>query len=470
MKLKRVLKRTPGLVCEVSQTKGILIHGDENTKRIMLAKNYSRQEDYVRILGNHDFAVMPELILVTHQILRNLFVQRQTMITGAAFHNLVNYIAISIMRSKAGWLLESTCAELPEDSIAGQIVREVHHAQNYMFSPSEAIAIQNYIDSLDGLDGLKKGGKSKNEYQDVVRSFIKEVEREIGMSLTYDEVFLDLLGSYIGQMNRRIRHGRNNINHYTNDILRRYPLAFHLVKLFFPQLLSLEIPTAELGFLALYLAECIDQNRVKIRCLLVSDCDTSFLYTIKQKLMNHFHCLIEEIDTIPLYLYETWSEDELYFYDLIFSTEHEVLVSHSNSIQISQFVENHHLTAIGSRIFAYIEKQQQQSQEELLSKYLTSSSVDRRAGMELSELPFGSHITYHTLLDDILFVIDTGQQGENEVKIIYLDKYMEFHSKRITQVIYVRYSEHSETAIVFFKMVSYILSFKFLQELKNRKM
>lgn len=475
IKVKRVINRTPGCYLEISPVKGIFLHADENAKRIMLTKVLEAKINYAEVLQDPVFNHIDEMYHTAHSFLKNIFIIHDYIVTGAAFQRFEAYIIISILRSKLGFYMEIQEQNTELNKIVLQIADKVHEHFNYFFTKDELSAIQSHLQEINL---LKKKVMNSLEIQEKVELFCEKVKRDLGIELIRSSKIFDMFIYHLEQMFIRIHNGHSNINHYTKEIIQKYPLETHLAKTYLQSSFGMEIPESEIGYLIVYLAGAIENSSRKISVLLISDYDASFLFNAQQIISSRLGQALDKIDIIPLYLYESKKEEYILQYDILITTEKGVIFQDREFMYIDSILDKQEIKDMAERIYRFCEERQRRNLEELQKKFvLPEHVVFSKVPREYIEDVLGEfnivlneNTCFNTLNENTLFIsMFALEEGKSEIWKVSMDYGIEYRGKSISQIIFVKYGRGEEQASDFYDMVAEMLKPRAFDLVRKRR-
>lgn len=421
--LKRWLGRMKHLELEVSSQKGIRIHGSEKEKRYFCAV-CAQMELLRRIPAAAPAAARyEETIREAQPRLKDWVSKNGRKLSGEDFALTLRYLGISRMRSALGLCLDEDAWDLERQM-------EMFWAETKIQKDSKALA-----------EGLERC-----------------LERYLGeenLGLADSELLMDGLGSIEG----RISGGRHAANYYDKEILSRYPLAIHLIRKALRESCGWEVSRSDLLNLAAYVGGRLETRKYpsSARILLAGNQNFLILGHIREYILSELPWKPQIVELRPCYGVE---EDELEEYDLLFTTEPEMLLRNRNFLLLPAAVtdENRHTledtVRKGAAAF-------QDRMLERLKAEMEIFQLERGESLEQLLPEVGSEqVTAYTLGKNTLLLIDTEQGAGMEVREVLVKEGFFWDYKRISKVMAVRCGEDEPWAEEYFRLFSCLLQEK----------
>jgi len=470
-KVRRAINRRKGMYLEISASNGIFIHADESVKRHFLTQAMDKTVNYTILLKDPSFAEFDLMLEQVRLILKDIFLRYDFIITGLGLQQFVIYIVISILRSQKGFIMENQVEHGTVLAMAIEISENIEQKFGYKMSENEIIAIDK---RLHEINLLKKKLPNSLEIQGKVELFCSVVEKELQIDLKCNDSILAILIRHLEQMIIRINNRHSNINHYTNEIIQKYPLETHLSNTYFLDVFDIDIPVSEIGYLIIYLSGAVENCRVKRSILIVSDYDASLLFNMQQKMNRRCGEVVSDIHVIPIYVYE--SNEEIYEkdYDIIFTTERELLFRHKNHHYINPMIDEQELNDIGYYIYEFHDNKRQEIIQKLWKKYVDQATylVCEKQYEDIESALADHHIIpddntcINSLHSNILYIsIIDFKLKKNDIHFITFRYPITYAGKNISHLIISRFSDTEEYVIDFYDLISEVLKPGHLKQL-----
>lgn len=452
--LKRWFERIQYLKLEVSPQKGIRVHGTELSMRFSCA--VFAQLNILKLLP------IDPMILLRYQgilkscsrILKNAVKKDGLQISGEDFSLILRYIGITYMRSSLGFLLEGEQGNeelIPPDDL----VSELSEAAGYSFTASEQEAIVEIIRFSNVIAWESPIETESSRMEQLERYLTDRLQLEGKLFVENRELF----GQNIKAMFCRLSHEKHTVNYYDKDILRKYPLATHLVSQGFEDIYGIKLSRSDNLDMAVYLGGILDRLSYpsKIRILLVGNQNFQFLEHIRQYVLKELHCIPACFDLLPCYMLEGSETCSLKEYDLLLTTEPEMLIRHKEFLLIPVAITDSDIRSLKEKIRNWM-RRYQQLELEALEENMEVKQLEQLDDLsELLPKAVFEKTTVYALKKDTLVMVYTAPSADTGIQKITLKKRFFYDYKMINQIMIVRFDEAEPGIIEYFKRVSRLL-------------
>ena len=370
-RVKRIVPRTAGARLVSITGRGVRIEADERAARTLLMKCGGAEVDAAVLDAEERRRRAADLDRLRH-LVADLFITYSVMATSDAFESFVRYLAVSIERSRKGFMLEEAGAHALSDDGVGtddrvlsvrRVMRDlavrIRASLGYALTPAELDEVAQVFQELNL---VRSEAPTASEVDDLIDAFEGRVQEMFGFRLGMSRDLRQALGSHVARLGERLSSGRPNVGDRTSRLFASYPLATHLLRTCLAPILGMEIPDAELSYMVMYLAVAIEELRDKLQILLVSDKSAAAIFELERRLgffADEAHGIIR---TVPTYMYRANID--------VYSAWAHVLVTTDSK------------TALGDQRFLLVDDDQSRRQLDAVRAEI----LKRRAEMSAQEL------------------------------------------------------------------------------------
>jgi transcriptional antiterminator len=355
------------LVIEYQKGEGIVIVGEESSKRKALAKLVPFEENRNLVYyftdekdhRSHSFVNrFEEALQMDYQRVEKIVTDAESKLSYSfsteARINLIIHIAIAIRRTKQGNNIRLTdelinaLDDQEEYAIAFETAQHINREFNVTLSDEEAYYILlHFIGAKrikEGLDVLNfKLTSDTPVLEDLILKFIQNVQMEMNMFLESDTQLFNSLILHLKPTINRLLYGLSLENPMFEEIKFSYPTIYQAIAnnvSLFKSMFPIEMPPNEIAYLALHFAAARERNVKPIRTLVMcaSGLGTSQLIVAKLKRAFNNLAIVDVTSTMDVSRY-----DETMI-DLIISTV--AVQSNVKTIIINPLLPQYDMNAI----------------------------------------------------------------------------------------------------------------------------
>jgi transcriptional antiterminator len=444
----------------------------EEEKRFWLAKFFSRDRSIVGKLGiEEDYAKLEEFL---PEVLRDAFIRHWYIAAGSAFYTFTCYILVSILRSRAGFVVTGKPDGIPISSLMKTIRKEVAGTAGYFLDGRELENCQKKLNELNVVQGKKSSSAFHSEcprLENQYRCFVETVKNELGIDLALDETRKKAFILHLYKMNLRIRYGYENSNLAKREINRKYPMTAHIMGHYGPEFFGKTIPDTEMAFLIAYFAAAKTLYRLP-RALLVSDLPPALVHLVTAELQRRVGETIEIGAIIPAYVYVKDRERFNREQDLILTTEPDILFNNTEAVSLKDPSSSLDIDVAAERITAFIHEKEARREGELSCQYLKNAAVtdsvfynDRDAFLYAHRIKPPA-FSYDIVLDNnILFLPDFDQSAPTSLRIYDLKHPFRYKGRNTEAVIVSRYNRDDGEITGLYRVIRSLLDPRQLRHL-----
>ncbi|MDB6353893.1 helix-turn-helix domain-containing protein [Trichococcus sp. K1Tr] len=379
--VKRWIKRTKGLTLEKNRL-GFKIVGEERYKRIYISNIIHNESLKKLMLEQYAEEEYQKYLSAITRILRDFLINNHIFISDMDFNRVSKYIVISILRSKAGALLEfADEMHTTQPVFMDELISEIKNELDYLLSNFEASEIENLINifSMRTTDFINQA-----EYA-LIQKKLRTIAEPLHAHEAHgdkNETITDEVVRTLSALKRKQKLGITSLNLLNDEIIKKYLFAAHHTYLLFKNDLKLSIDK-ELSRIVLLINLYIDElSRKGKNILLVSKSNMEVLENIKYKFEVH------QADAHVHYLPQYFLDDGNFNfgkYNIFITTEDEITVRYP-------FFELMDAIPSDENISLVFLKDQKQSEERIQS---TMSKI------EFTEMHVAKEESARDILDEI---------------------------------------------------------------------
>lgn len=457
--LKRWVERYDGLELEVSNTRGIRIIGEEKRKRAYCAKFGTLYAFRGMPVDQEISCTYEKYLQDVREILMTVLQEQNELITGEEYRKNSRFIAVSILRTMMGYKRQDIPEKRSRNILAEKIREMVKERTGYFLNEAE-------VDDIGEM--LRESSTLINpEYDPIVGNANLEIRLD-----RMEQRLSEILGTgkaplfpekavvlqHLSRMELRRKAGNVAINHYNEDIVRRYPLEVHLMYRLIPEMFGGRV-TKETSFMALFLGTALNSLRDKISVLLVSNQNQSVITQIREAIYQCGTPHIRVFQVIPGYVFEE-NPAIIREYDAVLATDQETALAAPGIFQIPCVMSytdtenlDLYLKHCGKRV-------REKKRSKIRDQYLREVEIDSADGESLEEMigfPGDEYQSYHTIDGKKLFICRISPEEENEIVVYWLKKPILFQYKRIGKILFARYREGTSGILDFFDTVKELM-------------
>lgn len=446
---------------EISLKKGLKIHASEATKRYILSKVLTNDFD-LDILSDFNINIA-ELENNLIEILSDTFIKYDYIVSGESLQVFKNYILISIIRNNYGFNIEENHYKLKLLPIMKYIFERIRDGLEFEFDFSEMIYNQNKLNELNLLNNEEIINR---DIDSKLSSFIKKIKEDLELDFEYKGQLRNMFLLHMHKLLLRIENNHDNTNFLKREINRKYPMTAHIISEYFLPIFNIKIPESEIAYLILYIGTELEKKENKLRVLFISNFNASILYNSKMKIENNFNNLIKYIDIMPVYLFNLKKEILNNQYDIVITTEKEVVLFNPQAILIKSIISDNDIDIISNRLNKINSNLEKEKFEELHYKIINKESivVVNQPINTIKELFTFLNLeyienNYNIVLDSNAAFLPSFLYGEevSYIKLCILKKPIKYRSKYISLVVISGYNIHCKNIKEFYSFIRYII-------------
>lgn len=452
--MKRWFQRIEYLELEVSTKKGIRIHGTERTKRYGCAA--FAQLNILKLMNIDQMAVLryQGILKSSARILRKRVIKDNIMISGEDFFFILRYIGITCMRSSMGYLLEDAQnTEVPV--MLDELFDELSQVTGYIFSVQEQEDIMEIIRFSNVV--------SSERVMETDFSHVLQLEQWIidKLKLNQKQLFenRELFEQNMRAVFHRSTHNWHGVNYYDRDIMCKYPLCLHISYQGILNIYGCRLSRSDTLDMAVYLGGFLENLEYpsKLRVLLAGNQNFQLLEPIRKYVMSVLPGRPARFDLLPCYVLEDVGDRLKEEYDLLLTTETEMLIKYEDFIQVPVIMTTEHIRLLKMKIEKWL-KEYQKKELDNMEQCMEIQMLDKleNFGELLSEDEL-KHTTIYALSKSVLCMIHTAPFVKTGIRKILLQKSFLYDFKMISQILLIQFDENDPGLIDFFIIVSHLL-------------
>ncbi len=472
--MKRWMGRQGGISLEVSGTKGVRVRGNELDRRFRCAA-FCMPGIVRQLPGQKEEWERYEAELsVIRRGLGEELAGKQVRISGEDFGKACRYLAVSLLRDRLGFPMEENGGE-----------ERLEH-WGLFFTRQEFEGLDRLMDTASAFSGGEP--VHDGEILPEAERRLKQLEEELSARLPRTEkreLFpeRDQLLLHLTRMERRLASGRYATNYYDKDLIITYPLETHLMEVCCRAVLGRDLPKAELFFLTAYLAGGLDGEKDRTDVLLVSDQSPGLTANLETFVRRHLGCEAGNFRTEPVYLFEAGAERERAGRKLLLTTEREISILHPEFLLFPAVVRGAEEESAAARLEKWREERKKERVAEALKRFQKAGGKPEQGpgrkpeqgpGRRPGQEPGGSsdgleeflaaagwerrgEISANSLPGGLLWLCRSGSGNEPSIRLIELEKPMEYNRRTIRRLLAADWSGRGEEMFDFFLGVSFLL-------------
>lgn len=466
--VKRWVGRYEGVEIEASASKGIIIHGQEIKKRMYCAGFATIDVFNYMPLSKEIKAKYSYYTNIVKAILQEVLIEADYLITGEEFRKNNRFIVSSIIRSIMGYHIQEAesirinngflSGPYEIDSVEHDIVlklrdrikQEIH----YEIKDEELNSFHQMLQESNSLNHIYKKDLQLEES-------VALLEKEITVKLRLQNESLftnpDIILEHFSKMKRRLYYGNVAINHYNDEIIKKYSLEVSLVYCLIPKYFGWRL-TSEYSIIATFIGTELKKMKNRISILIVGNQSIGILNQIENILRQNTGMTITEIKVIPEYVFEK-KQGISSKYDILLTTCQEILLmdhnfhiipsvfSHKDMEDISRFLQTRYKEILNKRI------------QRIKNRYLVAEELD--GGNDyINQLLYDNRYeesSYHTFGNGNIYIGIIASDIKTEIRIIKIKNPVRYKQKKIRRVIVASFNQKEEGILEFFSVISEIL-------------
>lgn len=266
-------------------------------------------------------------------------------LTDMALAKFIIYLTISVNRMKSNKYLSNNIEiirNIEEYKIGEIVASRLQKLFDIEISKSEIDEITNYIVESKSFSSSKNSDlNSVIEYSKEITSITKYIigycENELNVKLTHDKQLLNDLSFHLKSLLMRIKNNKQLKSEYTNEITKRFPLVFQIVKESLEKYNKYIFKDSEIAYITLHISAAYERNYLENHistALVICQEGVSFLRILVTKLQRNIPEL-RIIETCSIYDYEKYRKE----IDLIITTSN-FKTKDIEVVKVSAFLEN----------------------------------------------------------------------------------------------------------------------------------
>ncbi|MCR6105085.1 transcription antiterminator [Salipaludibacillus agaradhaerens] len=314
---------------------GLKLIGKEKNIRFCMAEYlFDRNKLEFGISGKHLIILPPKEIEMIRDKIMEYAKEYKLVLSDVGLQNLVIHIAIACKRIRDENYVSmikkdfDTIKHQKEYKIADKLIRNIEKGLSVNFPDSEIAYVAMHLLGTKMLLHPSIKEEEVTHYIDstiytIVHQMIKEVDHELGLSLTGDKELVGALALHLKPAMNRFHYGMNLRNPMLEAIKTNYPFAFEaavIASKTVEKQSRVTIDENEIGYLALHFGAAIERSHAgkkTKRCLLVCATGAGSAQLLYYKLRSQFGDELRIVGTTEYYNLKHYSLENI---DFIIST------------------------------------------------------------------------------------------------------------------------------------------------------
>ncbi|WP_276705397.1 BglG family transcription antiterminator [Caldibacillus debilis] len=293
---------------KIDRFNGIRIEGDEDKFRNCIFENIFRDNNYVlqHLLPVDEMEKIKEIIT-------NILLKHNLILTDIAINNLIIYIEISIQRSLANKHIQFSEEEkkelrsTPEFVISKEIIKEIKNKLGKNID-NEIYYFTQHLVSSGKLIFSQINSFEFNRINSIINKIIEEIKLETSIDFTKDVELRNYLAIHLHVALNRLKYKMTIRNDLLNQIKYHYPLAFELAVIAckkIKEITNFSINEDEIGYIAIHFGAALERkginekSKVK-KILIVCGSGLATASLIRERIKRFFGDQINIIETTSL--------------------------------------------------------------------------------------------------------------------------------------------------------------------------
>jgi lichenan operon transcriptional antiterminator len=359
-KVINFLKAIPKLTLEISPIKGLILKGDERSKRALISNILKREKNPDNLMLSMSFYYalddenldLDKEIIYLYEIVINTLHKFDYILTDSDFILLVKEILISIKRIQMGFSIEDDCEEKLDLTIAKSFKHEIEERFNIILDNKELIYLQQSFNSKRILNISNTKYVLREQGEEIVEEFIRRIKSEYYIDFSGNKSFKNNLMLHINPMIERLKVNHVEHNPLKDQIKSNYPFAFDIATMMAPVIkdkLNVIINESELSYIALHVAVALQEIYRKINIAIICGSGLGTASLIRSKILSKYSDKVNIVGYFPLYRLKSIVTKEKAV-DLIITTIPLDVKARIPVIQVNPLITDEDLTRIKSYI------------------------------------------------------------------------------------------------------------------------
>lgn len=330
-KIINFLDKSSSIELEISPIKGLILKGDERSKRAFISNILKREKNQDNLMLSRSFYYalddenlnLDKELIYLYEIIINTLHKFGYILTDADVGLLAKDILISIKRIQMGFTVEKAVEEKIDLTIAESFKEKIEKCFNIKIEDKELIYFQQSFNAKRVLSVTNTSYVLKEKGEEIVQEFIAEVKKEFNIDFSNNNDFKNNLILHINPMIERIKVNCFEHNPLKNQIRSNYPFAFDISTLMvtiIKQKLNVVINESELSYIALHVAVALEEIYRKTNIVILCGSGLGTAQLIRTKILSCYSDRVNIVGHFPLYKLNNILTGEFGKVDLIITT------------------------------------------------------------------------------------------------------------------------------------------------------
>ncbi|MBS4536653.1 PRD domain-containing protein [Clostridium sp. D2Q-14] len=353
----KFLKNFSNLELEISPIKGLKLKGDERFKRLLISNVLKREMRNDKLILSNSFHYvftdenldLNKEILFLYETIINVLNKYGYILTDADVILLVKDILVSIKRIQRGFFIEENIEEDLDLTIANAIKEEIENYFNILLDDKELEYFQQSFNTKRLLNVASKDCVLKEEGENIVDEFLKEVKYKFNIDFMEDTNFRRNFILHLNPMLERIKANYFEDNPFKSQIKTSYPFAFEIsmtIVSIIKRKLNIVISESEVSYIALHVAVALDKIHNKINIAIICGSGLGTAQFVKSKIVSYYSEQVNILGYFPVYKLDNVLNGDCGKADLIISTIPLTTKSNIPIVQVNPLITEDDLIRI----------------------------------------------------------------------------------------------------------------------------
>ena len=316
---------------------GLQIRGSELNKRILILKENIQFQSMNQITQqnfNKEITIIVEEVLNSHRYI----------VSDVIFQSLIIHVELSVQRMIQGsFVNDEEIEEIKEDGTEYLIALDILTRLSKKFGfPLKKSEIYLLSINLLGKKNYDEDDVISQELNDFILEELIKINHEYNLDFTCDLNFRIALALHIAPMLKGMQYHMQLTNSITLNVKQNYPLAYDIaasIMMGIYESYGYKALDDETAYLAIHINLCMEQDKKMAepkRVLLICPNRKSETLLLTQQIYRRFRQQIQDLSITPSYRF---SDINLTDYDVIFTTEEQVVNDTIQAIHINYFLD-----------------------------------------------------------------------------------------------------------------------------------
>lgn len=328
-KILKFLSGYNGLELVISPLKGLMLKGNEESKRILISNifNGSNIKDNLTVLKKYSYLLLSgdidREILFLYETILNVLYEFGYFLIDKDVNLLLLDVFISIKRIQLGFHMEENIHKNLDLTIVNSFKKEIEKYFKIEINENELKYFQQSFDSKRLLNMMSDIQGIKEETEELVTDYLEEVKKQFNIDFSKNDSFKNNLMMHIDPMINRLKNNQLENNPLKDEIKNNYPFAFEVATVMISiikEKLKVTINESELTYIALHVAAALEEMGEIIQVAIICGSGLGTAQLIKRRLTSYFNNQIHILGHFPLYQLNNVLKGEFGKVDLIVST------------------------------------------------------------------------------------------------------------------------------------------------------